>query len=507
MKKKQIAESLDRPDYLSQLKSGELEYFHLIIQKLAEHDYQGMNQVAKLEKLDLGPVYKVLEDKTIRKLQNNETMRCYEFSLLIDMFGGKGRGSGVEAADRDAPEVDEDKLRTIYLELSGMSFSNKQAEKIIYYLSLWKLDHFYTYIFDRGLRAYFNERYEQLTGKQDSDLDIHEIINEVSIAEVLEEEKLLEDYVFDASGGSLSQEGLKEGLQIEKTGREEAEKLFVRLSKLLQRNPLDQRAVAKAMKDLHMDRRIKMIEGSGIAGLRDYLQTHAVEGAGAVMRRFGFALPEALDESDREDALRTINASLLSQSQSFEKGLHFLRWEGVLDHELIIEEGHCYTVHGDSLLLMIRPIEEVEHFLYGLYPLTPDRNRFIVTFLRHYLEQEQFNRAASAVIKHYLDQLTGPVRNSNAIRTGVLALPVVLIVAIMVGWIYTLTLGDVGEGVMLAVAILLFGEAIAARNGFSMEVRAENNEAIPDYASREQGVLKLGPMVSIRKGKEAGNVR
>lgn len=341
MKKKQILEVLARKDYLSQLKSGEFEFFHLLFPRLAEHDYQGMSQIARRENLDLHPAWEVLEEKTVKRLKSGETMRGYEFSLLIDMFGGQGRGSGVEAADKDAPKVEEEKLRTIYLELSGVRLGDKQAEKVKYYISLWGLDHIHAYIIDKGVRSYFNKRYGELTGNRDSDLDLHEIFKEIPVPALLEEEKLIEDFVFDESGGVSAREGLKEDLQQGQTSRDKAEQLLAKLYERLQKVPLDHKKVLDSLKELHMENRIRMIERSGIAYLRGYVQENAVEGAGAAARRFGIALPEVLDDQDREEALRAINNSMLSQARNSENGRHFLRWEGVLDHGLIIEEARC----------------------------------------------------------------------------------------------------------------------------------------------------------------------
>jgi hypothetical protein len=491
MTKKQIIEILGRQDYLVQLNSGELEFFRAMIQRLAEHDYEGVNQIARREKLELAPVFEVLEEKTIRRLQNNEPMRGYELSLLIDMFGGDGRGSGVETADKEAVKVDEEKLRTIYFEFSQARFTDKHAEKVKYHLGLWGLDHIYNYIFDRGLRSFCNERYAEISGDRDEELEISEILARVSAGEIFEENKLIEDFVFDESGGAISQEGLKNNLQKEQIGREKAQKLLNRLYDSLAKFPLDGREVLDAMKDLHMERRTRMIERAGIAYLRDYVRKNSVRGAEAAARRFGIALPEILDDENLDKALRKINGSMLTQCRNSENGRHFLRWEGILDHGLIIEEAHCYNVHGGFVMIVISPIEGVEHFLVGQYPLPHERNRFLVDFLRAYLRQEKFAKAASMMIQEYLQRLTSQVKLRNAIRIASFAFPVVLIVAVLVGWVYNLTMDNLGEGMMISVAIMIIGEAIAARNGYSMDVKPEDNEAIPEYAARDNGVLKL----------------
>ena len=161
-------------------------------------------------------------------------------------------------------------------------------------------------------------------------------------------------------------------------------------------------------------------------------------------------------------------------------------------------------LHDGYLLLMISPIEDVEHFLFGHYPFNNDRFLFLRCFLTEYLEEGKIVKASNAIIQDYLNRMTGQIRLRNAGRIAALAFPVVLTVSILVGWVYNLTVGNLGEGMMLAGGILFIGEAIAARNGFSVEVKAEDNEAIPEYACRDQGVLKLRSSVA-RNRSEPGD--
>ncbi len=491
MNKKQIIEILGRQDYLGQLMSGELDYFRLMMDRLIHHDYLGMNQAALGDGLDLTPVYEVLEEKTRQKLQANETLRGYEFSLLLEMFSGKGEGSGVEAADNDQSIVDDDKLRTIYFLLTEPTFGDKQAERIKYYISLWGLGNIHAYMFAKGLGAYFNQRYIELSGNKDACLDLQGVLKELPAADILEEKKLIEDFVFDRMGSVTFQGGLKKDLQKEKTLKEKAQETLNELYGLLGEEPLNCLAVKDLMNGMHMDRRVRMIERLGLAYLRKHLKNNATDGAAAAARQFGFTPPEMIDENDRDGYLAEINKYLLSQCRSSERGREFLRWESVLDHKLIIEQANCYSVHGDYLLMRISPIENVEHFLFGHCPLPGDRHGFIRGFLCEYLEQENFIKASNRVIKNCMERMTGQIRMRNATKIAGLALPVVLTVAILVGWVYKLTVGNLGEGIILAAFILFIGVSISARNGYSMDVKAEDNESIPEYACRDEGILKL----------------
>ncbi len=499
MKKKQIIETLGRKEYLSQLVSGELECFRLLMDRLMHHDYPGMNQAALGEGLDLTPVYKVLEEKTCQKLQRNETLRCYEFSLLLEMFSGNGGGCGVQAADTLARVVDEEKLLSLYFELTGPRFGDKQAEKIKYYVNIWGLDHLYAYMFVKGLDAYFKRRYIELSGNKDAELDLQGVLAVMPAADILEEEKLIEDFVFDQMGAATLQDGLKEDLLQEKTHREKAQAILDELYGMLGREQYDYLAVLELMKNIHLDRQIKIVERLGLACLRKHIKENAAEGAVVAARRFGFSPPETLDEKNREGSLRALNGYLLSQCRASGRGRDFLRWESVLDHCLVIEQANCYTARGGYLLLRVSPVEDVEHFLFGYYPLTNDRHQFIRDFLREFLEQENFIEAAGNVIRNCLERMSGRIRLRNAGKSAALAFPVMLTVAILVGWVYNLAMGNLGEGVLLAAGILLLGEAIAVRNGLSMEVKAEDSEAIPEYACRDQGILKIRPSAARKK--------
>ena len=273
---------------------------------------------------------------------------------------------------------------------------------------------------------------------------------------------------------------------------------------LLDQEHMDYISVLELMKNLHMDRRIKIIERLGLAYLRKHLKDNAADGAAAAARQFGFTPPDTVDENDREGSLSLINSYLLSQCRSSERGRDFLRWESILDHKLVLDHANCYSVHGGYLLLMISPVDEVEHFLFGHYPLTSDRHKFIRNFLCEYLDQEKLVASSHSIIQSYMESMTNQIRLRNASKIASFAFPVVLTVAILVGWVYNLTMGNLLEGVMLAAGILFIGVAIAARNGYSMKVKAEDSESIPEYACRDQGVLKLRSSVAKERSTHNG---
>ena len=78
------------------------------------------------------------------------------------------------------------------------------------------------------------------------------------------------------------------------------------------------------------------------------------------------------------------------------------------------------------------------------------------------------------------------------------AFPVVIITALLVGLLYKLTIGNTGEALLLGGGIVMLGEAIAAKNGYSQKIRPADQEQIPDYTMREKGVIKSMPLSSVK---------
>ena len=495
MNKKFILDSLGRRDFLAGLKSGELGFVHTLFEKISERDYEGMAEVARAQGLDLEPVYLVMEELALKNLNSPRPLNIYQFFAFERLITGPPAETGAEPSQSRPNEIEPGKLRELYFLLEGDRFGEQQVEKIRYYLTVWALRELSQFIWEKGLLTYFNKRYNQLSGeKSEKLLPLEEIVRKADVAEILEKDKLIDDFVFDEAGPAGSAEGLKEDLHKEKTSREKAAGLLDELFELFHQEPLDLSRIRFTMAQLHMARRIEMLERAGVAYLRQYVKDNFIEGAREAAGRFGFAFPDDPGSLDPARAAVQLNQSFLDQVKINEQSRRFLRWEALLSHELILNAAHCFTLDTTYLILAVSPVEEVEHYLFGCYPTFRDKHNFLVHFLTFYFRNGRLGRTAAELIKHYLDTFKGQIRLRNAFRIAVFSFPVVITVAILVGWVYHLTVGGLGEGTLLAVIITVIGETIAARNGYSQRINPDDQEMIPEYAIRDQGVLKIKPL-------------
>ncbi|MFH1071595.1 MAG: hypothetical protein V1794_18395, partial [Candidatus Glassbacteria bacterium] len=495
MRKKEILDHLGSRDYLASVKSGEIDFVNALFERVKDHDYEGMAEAARRQGLDLEPILAALEEIALQNLKEPRPLSLYEFHSLEKLLAPRDAKSADGSAQSTVKEIDPDRLRELYFSLIGKRFGEKQIDKIRYFLTVWSLKELALFVWEKGLSIYFNNRYRQLSGeKSEKLLPIEEIVQKVEVAEILEQNKLIQDYVFDETGSSGSSEGLKEGLLKEKTSREKAVELVEELFALFARQSLDLSRIKQKMDELHMGHRIDMLERLGINYLRQYVKDNFIEGARETANRFGFTFPEGIDGLDPEQAAGRINDSFLSQATAGDKGRSFLCWEAMFSRDLTIFAAHCYELGSGYLLLSISPIEEVDHYLFGYYPTVHDKHNFLTRFLSLYFKLGKLGKTAAELIQHYLDANAGQIKLKNAFKVAAFAFPVVITVAILVGWVYHLTIGELGEGTLLAACLVLIGETIAARNGYSQTIKPDDHEMIPEYAIREQGILRIKPL-------------
>ena len=123
-----------------------------------------------------------------------------------------------------------------------------------------------------------------------------------------------------------------------------------------------------------------------------------------------------------------------------------------------------------------------------------ERNSFVALCLAEVYRYDSLQQAAHQIILHYLRSFSGAIRLKNALKIALIALPVVALASLMVGWIYKYTLGQTFGAFLIGGALAFIGEAIAARNGYCRKVKPENHEKIPEYLIRQRGVLKIMPV-------------
>jgi len=491
--KKMILDQLKKRDYLKGIESSELAVFGRIFDRIREHDYDGLMQSARKHGLDLGSVFKVFEDKAAAYLKAGTRLRSYELCVLEKMFSDPEKSK--EAGQKGVIQpLEKEKIRELYFLLSAPRFGERQLIKLKYNIEQWGLKWLEEYFWQKGLSSYFNERYHKLADLVDQEYSIEEIIKKASLPELLEEKKLVEDFVFDETGGSKHQDGIKEDLIQEQRSREKALEILERLYAVFNQSQIDFAQARRLMLELHMQRRVEIIEKNGIQLLRERLRNNWLSGAREIARRYDFIVPQIMDEADSDQALQIVNKSFLNQARQSKQGKVFLHRETILAQTDTVQDAHCYRLETGYLLLVVTPFEEEEHFIFGLCPSRREQSALFTNFLEKYFRTDSFRKAASLLIQHYLQVHSGQIRLRNAIKIASFAFPVVITVALLVGWLYKLTIGNPVEALMLGGVLVFIGEAIAARNGYSQKIRPEDHDQIPDYACREKGVLKFKPV-------------
>ncbi len=148
----------------------------------------------------------------------------------------------------------------------------------------------------------------------------------------------------------------------------------------------------------------------------------------------------------------------------------------------------------DFLVVALSPHEEEDHFLFGQYRSEEERQAFLLRILEHYFQHGDLKLIAGNIIAHYLASLSGLLRIRNAVRVAIYSLPVVLVAAVLVAWVYQYIIGGMLEALLIGGTLAFIGEAIAVRNGYTMPIRPEDHGPIPEYVVRESGVVKLKPL-------------
>jgi len=491
--KKQIVELLKKQDYLLGIKSNELAFFRQLFDKVREHDYEGFVQIARQNGLDLSAIFKALEDKAAEGLKTGKRLRSYELCLLETMFSDPEQSEETGGPETIQP-LEKDKIRELYFLLSASRFGEKYVARLKHCISEWRLEGLRMYILQKGFLKYFNERYHELTGAPEGEYPVEEIIRKTSLPELIEEEKLVEDFVFEEAGGSVRQEGIKEHLIKEQRSRDKAGELLKSLYELCGQSPIDFAGARELMLQLHMQRRVETIEKNGILCLREFLQKNWLAGVTETARRYNLTVPQGLDSGDSEWSLSTVNRSFLNQAPQSSRGIAFLRREGMLAQSNLVPGARCYRLETGYLLLAIAPFQEEEHFIFGQFPSPKEQSLFLSRFLEKYFLTGGIRQAATELVKHYLQVYSGRIRLGNAIRVAAFAFPVVIIAALLIGLLYRLTIGNTTEALIFGGGIVFLGEAIAAKNGYSQKIKPEDQEQIPDYSVREKGVLKPEPL-------------
>ncbi|OGG03373.1 MAG: hypothetical protein A3F83_09385 [Candidatus Glassbacteria bacterium RIFCSPLOWO2_12_FULL_58_11] len=458
---------------------------------IGQLDYEGLIRAAVDGGIDLEPIYQALESRTVERLNGGLLPRAFEYTVLEMLFSESGgEKEGTRPVNLVQP-LAENKIRELFRVLGAPRFEENQKARLKYYLEAWNLQGLRAFLWEKGLTEYFNERFSKLHALPETRLTLEEILEKSGPAEILDEKMLVENFVFDQASGLKYEEGLKESLYQQQQSEETAADLLQKLYGTFESKPLNYENIRKGMLELHMEHVVEQIERRGMTILYRYIKENWLLGAREIALRHNFALPGELETQAPEAALQSVKLALLSQAETGGESIRkFLRWEAILSHSQPVHSGHCYVLGGGYLLMAVSPVEEREHYLFGQYLTDKEKGAFLRDFFMHYFSSKNLRACAARLSGQYMRELSGNIRVKNALRIAMFALPVVLIVSAIVAWLFKLTQENAGGGLLIGMALTLLGEAIAARNGYAMQVKPESHEKIPGYAIREEGVLK-----------------
>jgi hypothetical protein len=492
MSKKDITDLLKKKDVMVQSHAKELDFIRLAVERINNRDYAGLISIAKQNGVSLKPLYQVLANKTMEYMKKGLPLRSYEYYVLETMFSGRSERGLLVNLGGERP-MEEVKVRELHFILAASSFGEKDVSRLKHYITENNLHKLQEFIWELGLTEFFQGIYKELRNDFKETMTASEMLESVSLQELFGEEQLIEDFVYFEKKDSQYAKGVKTDLLIEKASREKAAELLEKLYALFQSWPPDFDRLKELMTALHMNRQVTKIELSGIDAFRKYIAEHWAVGARAVAMNFGFSWL-GVSEGQSEADLPKVNESFLNQAPLTTKGKSFLCWEALLNNTKRFYSAKSYLFTGRYIMVLISPEEEEDHHIYGYYPLDEEKNAFFGSCLAEFYRCENPFNAAQQIILQYMQSLSGSIRLKNAIRIAILALPIVAIVSLMLGWVYNYSLDHVLGAVLVGGALFLVGEAIAAKNGYSRKIKPSSHEKIPEYVVRHLGIVKIMPI-------------
>ncbi|MCE5272506.1 hypothetical protein LLH00_14600 [bacterium] len=467
----------------------ELEYFGEVFARVREYDFEGLMEVARSHPEELKPVLKRLEEWGARSFEAEDPVKSYKFYLLRKLFAPDSLREGLPDLSGGVA-LEDCQLMELFLLFATRPFGVKENNKVRARVQEWELTRLRDWAWNAGLTVMLNERYRELKNIKSKDLPIPEILEKVKLPKLLDENQILDNYVFDNIRRSKSVTGMKTDTFLEKKMRQEAMELRDRLYTTLNSPTIDYNYLKKNMLDLHMEREAETIERSGFTAFNNWLDANWIEGARelAAQNTLEFFVPT---EKDPGLAVMKINHSLLNMCRTRPGGAKVLQREALFGCSGLPSEAACYLLRENYLVLRVLQEETVEHILVVQLLSNREREKYLTACLSAFFSSEDPKIAAALLVERYLNSLAGWLRLRKAMRNAAIAFPVILVTAAMLAWIYNNTMGGVSEGLMLGMLLGMLGEIIAARNGYAQKVRPESHEKIPVYTSLTHAVQKL----------------
>ena len=500
LRKKYIKDLIKTGRYSSLAEQGEpLDYFRRIIQEINARNYTGLLTVAYEFGLPLDLLDRMLDRKSADVFRLNQMPRSCEIQALHLMFSPRAEELKLTQLGGES-ELDEAHLRKLYFSIVSNQPGTETLE-LVRELSLRKM---FDYIWDKGVHGHFNSRYRALKGLPAADLLVPQVIQEIGLPALFDESALIKRYAASKNTADRKAKDLKDELAFENAIKSEITGKLDGIYDMLRNFPCDFGVLREALKDAGMELEVDLIEQAGLSALRDYIRGQGLLGARLVSERYGLVCP-VLSYSDPAQARHTINSSFYEQGLKSKKGRYFLRAEVLYNLQPFVKEGRCHKLPGGYLLALIETIDGEEHYLFGRFPSRVEQINFILTALGYFFFFDSPQRAVASLVKHYLERFSGNVRVNHAVKKMLVALPIVLGLAFLVGILYYLTFGRLAESALVGGGITFVGMAIAWKNGYDEEITPASHESIPAYLARKgTRVIATTSALELGTAEEAG---
>ena len=478
--KSYIRDQIKISRFKSLIEQGEsLDYFRRIIEEINARNYSGLLTLSYEFRLVISVLDKMLDRKAHEVFKLDQMPKSCEIQALRMILSTTAKDKKLVCLSGEQ-KLDDSEVQEFYFTL----FSSKPGEDIIGRVNELGLRRMFDYIWEKGLHKYFNSRYRSLRSIPEDELGVEKIIEEIDLPALLDEGALIKHYLSFQIVDDKKIKDLKDKLTHESTIKAEANIKLDRIYGMLAEYPCDFWRLRKAMLGFKMDLVVSSIEKGGINCLKDYIRSQAVMGAREIASRYDIMYP-VVSDTDTAQARRVISSSFFAQAQKTRKGRYFIRTEVLYNLKLVIKNGECYKLPGGYLLAVIRLINGEEHYLFGRYPSRTEKDAFNLAAIGFFCLLDSPAKAVDQLVKYHMGSVAPNVRINNALKKMLVALPLVLIPAILVGILYYMTLRRPAEAMLVGGVIMFIGMAIAGKNGYDEEVTPASHEKIPGYIVRK----------------------
>ena len=462
-----------------------------IVEEIGRRNYSGLAAISTEYGISLSPLFRILETKAEEFLSVEQMPKSCEISALSLMLSS--RADEMHLANLSGYKgLSEPDLIELYFLICRTQPGESETQRLNELIDTYEMNNFRDYIWDQGLHKFFNERYRSLKEVPETDLSVIRIAQELSLTAVFDEEAVVKRFIKEKMKNDLKTKDMKEELYQENTLKNVAVKKLEKVYEMFNNYPCDFNHLRSALLELYMDVEVARIEAGGISVLRDYIRSKSVIGAHEVAARYEFVCPGVTSE-DMDRARRAINSSFLNQASKTKKGKVFLRREALYNLSTKVQSAECFRFSSGYLMCVVSTEDQGKYFIFGQYPSTHEQEAFILKCLGYFYLYESYQTAVLRLVRDYIAVLSKDIRMSNAIKKILVALPLGLSLAIMVGLLYIVVLGGIAESILVGSGILFVGVAISGKNGYDEDITPDSHEKIPDYVKRRFGQVVHGP--------------